>query len=236
MYPLNLNVFKSIDFLSLKPQLLFTERRDTKFLFHRADLVEVLNRLKSDYLLVSHHGKPSQVYATTYYDSIDLKFYLAHHNGHGNRMKVRTRTYEDGKSFFEIKQKTNRGLTLKERRDFEEREVVDLAPKLEVVYERITLYDVRLQEKLTIDYNLRYIDGVSSIHYPELVIAESKKVKNTGSPFMEVMKYKRIAKVSMSKYCLGIVSLFSHVKKNNFKGLVQKIQKLKNKYDLSAAC
>ena len=235
MYPIDLNVFKSIDFLSLKPQLLFTERRDTKFLFHKTDLPEILNSLKDDYILVTHHGKSSQVYATTYYDSSDLKYYLAHHNGHGNRMKVRTRTYEDGSSFFEIKQKTNKGITLKERQNFEEQYIEGLAPKLEVIYERITLYDIHLQEKLTIDFNLKYLEGDTTINYPELIIAESKKIKNVSSSFMTLMKVKRIEKVSLSKYCLGIVSLFNDVKKNNFKGLVNKIQKLNNKYDLSAA-
>lgn len=235
MYPIDLNAFKSIDFLSLKPQLLFTERRDTKFLFHKTDLPDILNSLKDDYILVTHHGKSSQVYATTYYDSPNLEYYLAHHNGHGNRLKMRTRTYEDGKSFFEIKQKTNKGLTLKERNNFEEQYVHGLSPQLDVIYERITLYDFHLQEKLTIDFNLQYQKGNNIIKYPELVIAESKKIKNNSSSFMEVMKNKRIGKLSLSKYCLGVVSLFDDVKKNNFKTLMYEIQKLNNKYDLSAA-
>lgn len=235
MYPIDLNAFESIDFLSLKPQMLFTERRDTKFLFHKTDLPDILNSLKDDYILVTHHGKSSQVYATTYYDSSDLKYYLSHHNGHGNRMKVRTRRYEDGSSFFEIKQKTNKGITLKERNNFEEEYVHGLFPQLVVNYERITLYDVLLQEKLTIDFDLQYQKGDNIIKYPELVIAESKKIKNVSSSFMTLMKVKRIEKVSLSKYCLGVVSLYNDVKKNNFKGLVNKIQKLNNKYDLSAA-
>lgn len=234
MYPIDLKAFKSIDFLSIKPQLLFTERRDTKFLFHRDDLPSIVNRLENDYLLVIHHGKQSQVYSTVYYDSTDLKYYLAHHNGHGNRMKMRTRTYEDGSSFFEVKQKTNRGVTLKERRSNEGRLDDGLVAKLKVVYERITFYDIHLQEKVTIDFNLEYLDGERKINYPELVIAESKKMKNIDSPFMTLMKNKKIEKVSLSKYCLGIVSLCDQIKKNNFKGLLYKIQKLKNTYDLSA--
>lgn len=236
MYPIDLKAFKSIDFLSIKPQLLFTERRDTKFLLHRNDLPGIINTLENDYLLVTHHGKQSQVYSTVYYDSTDLKFYLAHHNGHGNRMKMRTRTYEDGSSFFECKQKTNRGVTLKERQAFDENFTDGISPKLEVVYERITLHDFRLQEKVTIDFNLKFLDGDRKMEYPELVIAESKKSLNFHSPFIELMKLKKIEKVSMSKYCLGVVSLFEQVKKNNFKELVYKIQKLKNKYDLSATC
>ncbi len=234
MSPVELESFKSIDFLSIKPQLLFTGRRDTKFLFHRNDLPSIINSLKNEYLLVTHHEKLSQVYSTVYYDSTDLKFYLSHHNGHGNRMKMRTRTYEDGSSFFECKQKTNRGVTLKERHVFEEYLIDGLVPKLEVVYERITLYDFHLQEKLTIDFNLEFHHGDSTVKYPEIVIAESKKIAHNESPFVNLMKCKKIEKLSLSKYCLGIISLFDDVKKNNFKTVMYKIQKLNNKYDLSA--
>ena len=237
MYPLVLNNFQVIDFLSIKPQLLFSERKDTKFIFHRAELQNIIDSLVKDYLLVLHYGKYSQTYSTIYYDSPDLKFYLSHHNGHGNRMKMRTRTYENGSAFFEAKQKTNKGLTLKERYTSAETMLEGLQPQLEVVYERITLYDKCLQEKVTIDFNLQFIDSEKKLGYEDLVIIESKKMKNIYSPFMELMKTMRIGTVSMSKYCLGIVSLFDEVKKNNFKKLIHKIQKLNhNKNGISTAC
>lgn len=226
MYPIHLNDFKVIDFLSIKPQLLFSERKDTKFIFHRAELQSIIDSLVNDYLLVLHYGKYSQTYSTIYYDSPDLKFYLAHHNGHGNRMKMRTRTYENGSTFFEVKQKTNKGVTLKERYSSADTQLEGLQPQLEVVYERITLYDTSLQEKVTVDFNLQFLNGERKLSYQDLVIVESKTMKNTYSSFMELMKRKRIVSVSMSKYCLGIVSLFDEVKKNNFKKLIHKIQKL----------
>ena len=105
MYPIHLNEFKVIDFLSIKPQLLYSERKDTKFIFHRSELQSIIDSLVNEYQLVVHYGKYSQNYSTIYYDSPELKYYLAHHNGHGNRMKMRTRTYENGSSFFEVKQK-----------------------------------------------------------------------------------------------------------------------------------
>lgn len=230
-----LQSFRSINFNSIKPQLLFTERRDTKFLFHGNDLPSILNCMKEHYQLVSLHGKYTQVYSTVYYDSTELSYYMAHHNGHGNRMKMRTRTYEDGTSFFEIKQKTNKGVTLKERRQEKTPLIDGLEAKLEVIYDRITLYDIHLQEKVTLDFHIQFVNGERRTAYPEIIVAESKKLNNINSLFMEEMKKRRIEKVSLSKYCLGVFSLYDQVKKNNFKGLIHKIQKLKNKYDLSAA-
>jgi hypothetical protein len=113
MNPISLSAFEKIDFLSITPQLLFTDRRDTKFIFHYLDWSDIMEALREDYCVVEHHGKVSQIYSTVYFDSSDFKYYLAHHNGHGNRLKMRTRSYEDGVSFFEIKQNTNRGITLK---------------------------------------------------------------------------------------------------------------------------
>ncbi len=228
MYPLRLTEFKVIDFLSIEPQLFYSERKDTKFIFHRSELQSIIDSLVNEYLLVLHYGKNSQTYSTIYYDSPELKYYLAHHNGHGNRMKMRTRTYENGSSFFEVKQKTNKGVTLKERYNSPETKLEGLQPQLEVVYERITLYDKCLQEKITVDFNLLFLDGERNLGYQDLVIVESKKMKNIYSPFMELMKKKRVEAVSMSKYCLGVVSLFDHVKKNNFKNLIHKIHKLNN--------
>jgi hypothetical protein len=237
MYPIHLNEFKVIDFLSIKPQLLYSERKDTKFIFHKSELQSIIDSLVNEYQLVVHYGKYSQNYSTIYYDSPELKYYLAHHNGHGNRMKMRTRTYENGSSFFEVKQKTNKGVTLKERYTSAESKLDGLYPQLEVIYERITLYDKCLQEKVTVDFNIQFLDGERKLGYQQLVIVESKKIKKIYSPFLELMKKKRIEDVSMSKYCLGVVSLFDQVKKNNFKKLIHKIQKLNHNYNgISTAC
>lgn len=231
----SLSNFASIDFLSVSPKLMYAERKDTKYIFHYHDLDSIVGSLSTEYNLVLHYGKISQLYSTIYYDSPDLKFYLAHHNGHGNRLKMRTRTYEDGSSFFEVKQKTNKGITRKERYTDADKMASGLIPQIEVVYERITLYDKSFQEKITIDFNLQFIAGKNRVQYPEIVIAETKKIKNIQSSFMEEMKKRKITSYAISKYCLGMISLFDGIKKNNFKKIVHKIQKLKNTHELSAA-
>jgi hypothetical protein len=232
MSPIPLSGFEKIDFLSVSPQLLFTDRRDTKYIFHYLDWEDIMDALQENYYVVEHHGKVSQIYSTIYYDSSDLKYYIAHHNGHGNRVKMRTRTYEDGISFFEVKQKTNRGITIKERYSDIKDHVDGLMPQIEVVYDRITFYDKTFKEKLTFDFNLKFRDQNAEIGFSSIVIAESKKIKSTYSLFIDTIKRRKIESSSVSKYCLGIASLNKDIKQNNFKSLIHNINKLKNKYDV----
>ncbi len=232
MNPVPLSGFEKIDFLSISPQLLFTDRRDTKYIFHYLDWSNIMDALWEEYCVVEHHGKESQRYSTVYFDSSDFKYYLAHHNGHGNRVKMRTRTYEDGVSFFEIKQKTNRGITLKERYSDSNDHVDGLMPQIEVEYDRVTLYDKTFNEKLTFDFNLKFRDLNTEIGFSSIVIAESKKTKTTCSSFVETLKRRKIKSSSVSKYCLGVASLNKCTKTNNFKTLIHNINKLKSKYDV----
>lgn len=236
MYPISLSAFQEIDFLSLDPQLLFTNRRDTKFIFHYHDWPGIMEGLIEDYCLVLHEGKASQTYSTIYYDSVDLKYYMAHHNGHGNRVKIRTRTYQNGNSFFETKLKTNTGITIKERSGDTQHQVDGLIPQLEVQYDRITLYDRRFQEKLTFDFNLNFQHEVEQVQFSGLVIAESKKLKTTHSPFIQALKKRKFEPASVSKYCLGLASLNKSIKQNNFKSLMHTIKKINSKYDVPSTC
>ena len=235
MSPIPLSEFEKVDFLSVSPQLLFTDRRDTKYIFHYLDWANVMDSLRENYCVVVHDGKFSQTYSTVYYDSPDLEFYMAHHNGHGNRVKMRTRTYQDGNSFFEVKQKTNRGITLKERYPDSIGHIDGLMPQIEVVYDRITFYDKTFKEKLTFDFNLKFRDQNAEIGFSSIVIAESKKIKTTYSLFIETIKTRKIESSSVSKYCLGIASLNKDIKQNNFKSLIHNINKLKNKYDVPSS-
>jgi hypothetical protein len=72
------------------------------------------------------------------------------------------------------------------------------------------------------------------VGFDSIVVAESKKLKNTYSAFVDELKNKKIASNSVSKYCIGMASLFPYIKQNNFKTLLQKINKLNNKYELAS--
>jgi hypothetical protein len=205
---------------------------DTKYLFHYKEALEILNDLKDNYIIVLHREQNSQQYSTVYYDTAELDFYKAHHNGHGNRKKMRIRTYEDGQAFLEWKQKTNKGVTQKQRTTTVDAIPDDLILQIEVRYNRITMYSKTFEEKLTFDFHLTFIREDESIRIDEIVIAESKRAKSASSVFMDLMKKRKILSTSFSKYCFGMASLHTSIKKNNFKHLIVQTNKLKNEYDI----
>jgi hypothetical protein len=74
------------------------------------------------------------------------------------------------------------------------------------------------------------------VGFDSIVIAESKKMKYTHSAFVNEIKRKKINSNSVSKYCLGMASLNPGIKQNNFKSILNKINKLNNKYELASNC
>ena len=97
-------------------------------------------------------------YRTLYFDSPEFELFRRHHAGMLNRYKVRSREYVDSQlAFLEVKHKTNKGRTIKQRiqtsalADEIEKETAEflqtaypfnpanLEPKLWVEYDRITL-------------------------------------------------------------------------------------------------
>ena len=87
-------------------------RTDTKFITTLQMLKEVLISAKCDYQVqeISHCRIAS--YHTTYLDTLRRDMYLAHHNGHAVREKIRIRTYlASDLTFLEVKNKNNKGRT-----------------------------------------------------------------------------------------------------------------------------
>jgi hypothetical protein len=220
------------------------DRRDTKFVFPAVRLPEILEELTSLYRILEVKGERTPRYETVYYDTSEFFNYYQHHSKHLNRFKVRTRKYLDtDDSFFEIKFKNNHGRTIKERikmddasggiddrvRTFIHRmSTLDaslLEPKIKVQYGRITLVNPEETERVTIDCNLQYSNETCQRSYEEVIIAEVKQDHRTCSAFIRLMRKKKIREFSISKYCLGIVSLYGHVKHNRFKTKLRYINK-----------
>ena len=86
---------------------------------------------------------------------------------------------------------------------------------------RITLVYKDMQERITIDMNLNFITPgkkQDSQIFPSVVIVEIKKSGYSGNhPFQVELKNRGIRPNSMSKYCIGSISLFPEIKYNNFK-------------------
>ena len=240
-------ILKTFDTITLEQinKVMLLDRIDSKFMFHACCLEEILSLSGKDYFILEIAGKKLARYKTTYFDTPDYEMYTRHHNGKLNRHKVRFRNYVDsGISFFEIKFKTNKGRTIKSRIKIEDKEPViqgeaeklleretnykasSLIPVLQVNYNRITIINRNMMERVTIDFGLSYKHNDCIVDIPNLIIAEVKQEKTGKSPFTLIMQEKRIKNISLSKYCLGIASTVKDVKLNNLKPKVRYVNQL----------
>ena len=220
-------------------------RTDTKFTFSTGQLPEILEQLKTDYNLLIIKGNLISKYKTLYFDTPEFDCYIKHHTGRLNRYKIRYRTYVESQlGFLEVKFKDNKERTFKERikqdtvpTGWSERNVDFitkktpyqpqlLVPAIWVNYDRITLVDKAFKERVTIDINLEFNNTTLQRKMEGLVIAEVKQVSKGPSPAINLFKQKRIKPESISKYCLGITSIYPQVKKNNFKQKLTQLNKI----------
>lgn len=221
------------------------DRTDTKFVFNIDILSAVLNEAKTFYKILDVEGNRISRYKTLYFDTQNFDLYNKHHSGKLNRYKVRHRTYvESSLGFLEVKFKNNKGRTLKTRikelsvpdikqgKAFEFLQKMlpfnpqDLIPKIWINYSRITLVNKSSAERLTLDLNLEFErDGQKKI-LNKLVIAEVKQDSKVASPFISIMRANHVRQGSISKYCFGVASSFSEVKKNNFKQKLSNVNKI----------
>jgi hypothetical protein len=218
-------------------------RTDTKFLFNIIHLPEILDEIKDQYRVLEVEGKRLSRYETLYYDTAEFEMYRAHHQGRLNRYKIRHRTYvESSLGFLEVKFKNNKQRTIKTRIQIPEApegweesslnflnkmQPIDphrLQPVIWVNYNRHTLVSKYGAERLTLDLSLQFIRNETTRQLDRLVIAEVKQDKRKHSPFMAVMKQRRIREGGISKYCMGIAMTCDAVKKNNFKNKLKTIE------------
>ena len=221
------------------------KRTDTKFVIHEKDLISVLEKIKNKYKVLEIDKHRIMTYSSLYFDTTTKKFYNDHHNGKVNRTKIRMRKYvESGMCFLEIKQKDGKGKTTKTRtsiNDFETdlsdesvefiQQVTDKTFDLEPIiwnkFNRITLVNKTAKERLTIDLNLSFKINNSFKAYNNLVIIEVKQERFTRtSPVVQQLKAKQINPYSLSKYCIGMISVYDDLKYNRFKKKLIKLNKI----------
>lgn len=212
-------------------------RIDAKFLVPLKMLPDLLDELRPYYRLLEINGHRMGDYETLYFDTPDLQFYHDHQAGRLNRYKVRQRRYVHTNTIFtEVKFKNNKGRTIKTRipnqKPFNNAlteetntflslqtpvDPATLMPVLRVDYTRITLVSRTTAERLTLDLNLTFHNEISRKSYEQLVVAEVKQDSFTHSRFLDLMKRYRFRQGSLSKYCLGVISLDTTIKHNRFK-------------------
>lgn len=226
-------------------------RVDVKFLVPLHLLPSVLKDATQHYKLLQINNERICAYKTLYYDTIDYKLYHSHQAGKLNRYKVRFRNYVDSNlSFFEVKHQNNKGRTQKTRikqpnvfkDDLSPAEVEflekntplaarELKGNIMVDYKRMTLVSKTSKERLTVDLDLTFSKEENKVAYQQVVVVEVKQEKLSSSPILDIFKKYRIKSGSISKYCLGVMSIDLDVKRNRFKNKFLHLKKIIRSYD-----
>ena len=222
-------------------------RTDTKFAFKLDTLPVLLEKMQSFYRVLSIKDKLIHNYKSLYYDTIDRKFYLDHHNRRVNRNKIRFREYVGSDlTFLEIKRKNNKGRTIKKRikvpkisdkLTLEQKQYINkivgqdinVEAKQWINFSRITFVHKVQKERLTIDIDLTFNNKESSGDLKKIVIAEVKqeRMSRSLSDFMKIAKELHILPIRISKYCMSTLELNPKLKQNRFKEKKIFINKLK---------
>jgi hypothetical protein len=212
-------------------------RIDRKYWFHLSKLQQVLEQTLSEYQILEINGQRLMDYQTTYFDTMDDSMYMKHHNGKMNRHKIRQRKYvSTNSSFLEVKLKTNKKLTIKNRVEavFEKNRFLPseidfikhetpypgetLVPVLNNKFKRLTLVHKDKLDRCTIDISPAFWNEDSAVDIYDLAIFELKRGQSLkASPIVSMLRNLKIRQRGMSKYCTGRALLESELKQNAFK-------------------
>ena len=242
MTPIGLDDMKAVRLMN---------RVDQKYMASANQLEELLSRVAGGYYVQHIAGNPLAPYRTLYFDTPDLTMYTMHHNKKLNRQKLRVRTYRStDTTFFEIKNKDNKKKTRKVRipidvsmfdRVAEVPEVRDFVEKntpysfkalnecLENRFERITLVDRGMSERVTIDRGITFHNratGIDADISRLLVIEVKHEVGAPMSAIEQALHEMHILPRRMSKYCIGTALTDPSAKHNRFKPKLLYIEKI----------
>lgn len=225
-------------------------RTDTKYLASSRLLPDLLEFAAADFRIQELNGQFISRYSTQYYDTADLEMYTLHQNGKLPREKIRVRTYVDSNiHYLEIKKKSNKGRTEKTRVQMKEApepcglldcewhdfignnssyDASALFPHINTNFERITLVNNNLSERITLDVNLKFINcrNDKQIIVTDLMIIELKQDGRVHSRMKDFLLENRIRPIGISKYCLGTITTDPKAKSNRFRVKLRYINKL----------
>ncbi|NQV02446.1 MAG: VTC domain-containing protein, partial [Bacteroidia bacterium] len=102
-----------------------------------------------------------------------------------------------------------------------------LHPGLWNRFTRVTLINKEMNERCTIDTDIRFQTEDRLISLPNLVIVEIKSEGHSAiSPLAITLRDQRIKQSGFSKYCVGRMMIDPTVKQNAFKAKMRRMNKL----------
>ncbi|MCY1722013.1 polyphosphate polymerase domain-containing protein [Prolixibacteraceae bacterium Z1-6] len=220
-------------------------RIDRKYWFHFSMLEKLLEEVVPDYDVLEINKNRLMKYQSAYFDTDDNYMYLKHHIKKLNRYKVRRRTYlTTNEDFFEIKFKTNKRRTIKQRiqTEFNSNKLVssensfldqatpfkgqELINSLNNRFYRITLIHKKKLDRCTIDIQPEFWNEKGEVQFKDLVIIELKKGRSLkNSPMLNILRKLKVHQHGLSKYCTGRAFLDPKLNRNAFKPRLRFIEK-----------
>lgn len=242
MTPIGLDDMKAVRLMN---------RVDQKYMAPACLLDALLQRVAEGYYVQHIDGNPLAPYKTLYFDTADLRMYTMHHNQKLNRQKLRVRTYRStDTTFFEIKNKDNKKKTRKVRIPVDVSQfdsvlevpeveqfvnnntpfpVASLHQCLENRFERITLVDKGMSERITIDRGILFHNRATGIDadISQLLVIEVKHEIGAPTSLIEKALHElHVLPRRMSKYCIGTALTDPTAKKGRFKEKLLFIEKI----------
>lgn len=232
-------------------RLSLLNRIDTKFLLPVSLVPDLLFRMDGQFRVLEINERRIMNYTTTYYDTEDFLFFTQHVTGKPGRLKIRFRKYEStGVTYLEVKKKKSNSRSVKWRIEnspghngFDDQAIefirrhlpfdhFNLKQVLTGTFQRITLAGIRNNERITIDFYLRF-EGTSGSkpEFPWLAVAEWKRdhIRN-DSLFHEIVRKLSLRPAGFSKYCIGSASVYDLPKRNLLKPKFLLLNKIENEY------
>ena len=225
-------------------------RLDVKYLCHCDDLPSFLEILGKDYSVLTIEGEQIFDYESRYFDTPDFHLFYEHQIGRYNRKKIRIRRYLSTKEVWvEVKTKIKGIKTekIRHKTDLEEmagsmpqnlpssieselEDCSNLNPVLDVNYRRITLVNLELNQRITIDLDLTFYHESKKMCLGDLAIIEFKFLpKNAPTLKDSTLKRTGLFRSKFSKYCVGL-GLLASVKQNLLAPELHLCEKLKNQH------
>ena len=217
-------------------------RIDTKYVTTASILDKLLEAAGAEYRVQVIDGCRNMPYYTLYYDTEHYAMYMAHLHGKKRRQKIRMRRYASGTTFLEVKRKNNKGRTDKRRIECNSLEADGadtfiaensmfqtsaLRRRIENNFNRITLVNKAMTERVTIDTNLRFhnFETDECCDLPDVVVIELKRDGNSESQLLRYLRDLRVTQGSFSKYCMGMALTDPSLKSNRFKPRLRLLRK-----------
>lgn len=240
MNRINLDKFQPVSLEEMDAVSLM-KRVDTKFIFNIKILPQLIENIHKEYRVLEINKNRVMTYKSNYFDTPNSDLYMMHHNGKAKRVKIRIRNYVESNLFFlEVKKKFNKGNTEKSRiridslnEDLDMKSLsfiqklvgksYSLKKSIDNQFNRFTLVNHLMTERVTIDLNLSYNNRLFN---KDLVILELKQQRiNRHSLVYQSLKHMGIHPMRVSKYCIGMAKNDPSLKQNIFKPKFKKINK-----------